>query len=81
MLIFRHLREAELALGEGDEDARPSALDAIAEPLIAITAEPQWIGVYGVAAGRAAPRAAAISAAPARGRAGAWIGSRCAPTT
>ncbi|HUB75656.1 MAG TPA: response regulator transcription factor, partial [Solirubrobacteraceae bacterium] len=45
-LIFRRLREAELALGEGDEAAAARALAPL-EPLIAASPEPQWIGLYG----------------------------------
>jgi DNA-binding CsgD family transcriptional regulator/tetratricopeptide (TPR) repeat protein len=46
MLIFRLLREAELALGEGD-DQRASGLLDEAEPLVARSSEPQWIGSLG----------------------------------
>ncbi len=46
VLIVRHLREAELALGIGDEARAERALDA-AEPLVAVSSEPQWIGLYG----------------------------------
>ncbi len=46
MLIFRLLREAELALGEGD-DERASRLLHQAEPLVARSSEPQWIGSLG----------------------------------
>jgi DNA-binding CsgD family transcriptional regulator len=45
-LIFRQLRVADQALGEGDEDAAAEAL-AIAEPLVATSSEPQWIGLFG----------------------------------
>jgi len=47
VLIFRELRAAELALGQGDEDEAASSLAAI-ESLVASTSEPQWIGSYGV---------------------------------
>ena len=46
VLIARHLREAELALGIGDDARAELALDA-AEPLVAVSSEPQWIGLYG----------------------------------
>ncbi len=45
-MIFRLLREAELELGAGDEEAAAEALRA-AEPLVAVAAEPQWIGLFG----------------------------------
>jgi predicted ATPase/DNA-binding CsgD family transcriptional regulator len=49
LLIFRLLREAELALGEGDEEAAGKCLSE-AEPLVASSSEPQWIGVFGALA-------------------------------
>jgi DNA-binding CsgD family transcriptional regulator len=45
-LIFRHLREAEFALGVGDEETAARCLDE-AEPLVARSSEPQWIGAFG----------------------------------
>ena len=45
-LIFRHLREAEFALGVGDEERAAECLEA-AEPLVARSSEPQWIGAFG----------------------------------
>jgi DNA-binding CsgD family transcriptional regulator/tetratricopeptide (TPR) repeat protein len=45
-LIFRQLREAELALGEGDDGAVARCLDAIA-PLVEMSSEPQWHGALG----------------------------------
>jgi DNA-binding NarL/FixJ family response regulator len=45
-LMFRELCEAELALGEGDEETAAGCLDAV-EPLVAVSAEPQWIGIHG----------------------------------
>ncbi len=45
-LLFRQLREADQALGEGDEDTAARALEA-AEPLVVASSEPQWIGLYG----------------------------------
>ncbi len=56
-LIFRQLRQADQALGDGDEDAAADALEA-AEPLVAASSEPQWIGLFGDAARRAAAPAA-----------------------
>ncbi|MFL5829510.1 MAG: AAA family ATPase [Solirubrobacteraceae bacterium] len=45
-LIFRLLREADLALGEGDEETAARCLEQ-AEPHVALSSEPQWIGVLG----------------------------------
>ncbi len=45
-LIFRLLRDAELALGEGDESLARERLMA-AEPLVRVTGEAQWHGQYG----------------------------------
>ncbi len=45
-LIFRLLREADQALGEGDEDATVRLLGDV-EPLVAASSEPQWIGLFG----------------------------------
>ena len=44
--LFRRLVEAELALGKGDQDVARVQLDE-AEPTVAISTEPQWIGWYG----------------------------------
>jgi DNA-binding CsgD family transcriptional regulator len=44
--IFRQLREAELALGEGDDETAAACLEA-AEPLVRVSPEPQWHGAYG----------------------------------
>jgi DNA-binding CsgD family transcriptional regulator len=49
LLIFRQLREADLALGVGDEDVAAECLAAI-EPLVAVSFEPQWQGTYGALA-------------------------------
>jgi predicted ATPase/DNA-binding CsgD family transcriptional regulator len=49
-LMFRELCEAELALGEGDEDTAWRCLEAV-EPLVAVSAEPQWIGAHGALLG------------------------------
>jgi DNA-binding CsgD family transcriptional regulator/tetratricopeptide (TPR) repeat protein len=50
VLIFRYEREAELALGIGDEEAADAALEAAA-PLVLVSAEPQWIGMFGALQG------------------------------
>jgi DNA-binding CsgD family transcriptional regulator len=44
--IFRLLREAEIALGEGDDDRAAELLEQ-AEPSVARSSEPQWIGSLG----------------------------------
>jgi ATP/maltotriose-dependent transcriptional regulator MalT len=49
-LISRLVREAELALGEGDEEAAARSM-AEAEPLVADSSEPQWIGALGALLG------------------------------
>jgi ATP/maltotriose-dependent transcriptional regulator MalT len=46
LLIFRLLREIELALGIGDAELAVRRLDDL-EPLIARSSEPQWIGAFG----------------------------------
>jgi DNA-binding CsgD family transcriptional regulator/tetratricopeptide (TPR) repeat protein len=46
LLIFRLLREAELALGEGDDERAARCLEE-AEPLVERSSEPQWIGSLG----------------------------------
>jgi DNA-binding CsgD family transcriptional regulator len=46
LLIFRLIREADLALGMGDEELAAECLEQ-AEPLVAVSSEPQWIGVLG----------------------------------
>jgi DNA-binding CsgD family transcriptional regulator len=46
LLIFRLLREIELALGVGDEEVAVGRLEVL-EPLIARSSEPQWIGAFG----------------------------------
>ncbi len=45
-LILRLIREADLALGVGDEDVAARSI-AEAEPLVAESSEPQWIGAFG----------------------------------
>jgi DNA-binding CsgD family transcriptional regulator/tetratricopeptide (TPR) repeat protein len=48
--LFAHAREAELALGTGDEARAQAALDAT-EALVQASTEPQWIGMHGVLRG------------------------------
>jgi DNA-binding CsgD family transcriptional regulator len=50
LLIFRLIREADLALADGDEDAAARCIEE-AEPLVAVSTEPQWIGVLGALLG------------------------------
>ncbi|MGH2862051.1 MAG: ATP-binding protein, partial [Solirubrobacteraceae bacterium] len=45
-LMFRLLRDAELALGAGDEELARQRLRE-AEPLVRVTGEAQWHGLYG----------------------------------
>jgi ATP/maltotriose-dependent transcriptional regulator MalT len=49
-LIFRLTREAELALGVGDDETAARVLDKAA-PLVARSTEPQWIGLLGAQLG------------------------------
>ena len=44
--MFRYLRQADQALGVGDDDAAAECLEAL-EPLVARSSEPQWIGAFG----------------------------------
>ncbi len=46
LLMFRLVREADLALGEGDDDRAAACLEEL-EPLVATSSEPQWIGTMG----------------------------------
>jgi len=50
VLMFRELREADLALGVGDEDVAERCLESVAE-LVSVSAEPQWIGLFGALEG------------------------------
>ncbi|HEX4011774.1 MAG TPA: AAA family ATPase [Solirubrobacteraceae bacterium] len=50
LFIFRQVRAASHALGMGDEAEAAAYLESVAD-LIAVTAEPQWIGVYGALLG------------------------------
>ena len=45
-LMFRHMREADQALGVGDDETAAECLEAL-EPLVARSSEPQWIGAFG----------------------------------
>ena len=79
MLMFRLLRDAELALGAGDHDRAATALDAV-DPLVRITSEAQWHGLYGALRGELERRGGDLDAAGAAnpGRSTSW---RPAPTT
>jgi DNA-binding CsgD family transcriptional regulator len=61
-LIFRLLRDAELALGAGDEDLAAQRLDA-AEPLVRVTREAQWHGQFGSLLGELRRRAGDLQGA------------------
>jgi DNA-binding CsgD family transcriptional regulator/tetratricopeptide (TPR) repeat protein len=50
VFLFRLLREAELALGEGKEDDAERCLDGV-EGAVAATSESQWIGLHGALLG------------------------------
>jgi DNA-binding NarL/FixJ family response regulator len=50
LLIFRQIREADLALGQGDDELAARSLEQI-ESLVAISSEPQWIGALGALLG------------------------------
>jgi DNA-binding CsgD family transcriptional regulator len=64
LLIFRLLREAELALGEGDDERAARRLEE-AEPLVERSSEPQWIGSLGSLLGELRRRQGDLSAARA----------------
>lgn len=61
-LIFRLLRDAELALGEGRQAFAQERLGA-AEPLVQITGEAQWHGLFGSLLGEARRRVGALEGA------------------
>ena len=63
-LMFRLLRDAELALGIGDHDHTAMALDAV-DPLVRITSEAQWHGLYGALRGELERRGGDLDAAGA----------------
>jgi DNA-binding CsgD family transcriptional regulator len=50
LLLFRLLREAETALGDGEHDQARGLLEQV-EPLVARSTEPQWIAGLGVQLG------------------------------
>jgi DNA-binding CsgD family transcriptional regulator/tetratricopeptide (TPR) repeat protein len=50
VLMFRELREADLALAVGDEEVAERCLESVAE-LVSVSAEPQWIGLFGALEG------------------------------
>jgi DNA-binding CsgD family transcriptional regulator len=55
LFMFRQLREAELALGVGDEDTAATLLESV-DDLVCVSSEPQWIGLYGALAAELAAR-------------------------
>jgi ATP/maltotriose-dependent transcriptional regulator MalT len=63
-LMFRLLRDAEFALGEGDEQLARERLTA-AEPLVRVTGEAQWHGLYGSLAAELARRGGELDDAQA----------------
>lgn len=63
-LMFRLLRDAEFALGEGDEELARERLSA-ADPLVRVTGEAQWHGLYGSLVGELARRGGELEAAQA----------------
>jgi ATP/maltotriose-dependent transcriptional regulator MalT len=54
-LMFRLLRDAEVALGEGNEELARETLEA-AEPLVRATGEAQWHGMFGALVGESRRR-------------------------
>ncbi len=60
--IFRLLREAELALGEGQAERAAAALEE-AEPLVRASSEPQWHGLFGALRGELHRRAGDLQGA------------------
>jgi DNA-binding CsgD family transcriptional regulator/tetratricopeptide (TPR) repeat protein len=63
-LMFRLLRDAEFGLGEGDEELTRERLRE-AEPLVRVTGEAQWHGLYGSLAGELARRGGELEEAQA----------------
>ena len=61
-LIFRLLRDAERALGEGDDALARERLDAV-EPLVRVTGEAQWHGLFGSLLGELNRRGGDLEAA------------------
>jgi DNA-binding CsgD family transcriptional regulator len=62
LFMFRQLREADLALGVGDEDVAERCLESVAE-LVGVSAEPQWIGLFGALDGELRARQRNLDAA------------------
>jgi predicted ATPase/DNA-binding CsgD family transcriptional regulator len=62
--MFRHLREADLALGVGDLDLAASCLEAV-EPFAAASSEPQWHGAFGALRGELCRRRGDLAGARA----------------
>ncbi len=50
VLVFRQLRSAEMALGEGDYDSAAQCLEALEEHVVG-SSQPQWIGGFGTLLG------------------------------
>jgi ATP/maltotriose-dependent transcriptional regulator MalT len=63
-LMFRLLRDAEFALGEGDEELTRRRLRE-AEPLVRVTGEAQWHGLYGSLLGELSRRGGELGEAQA----------------
>ncbi len=63
-LMFRLLRDAEFALGEGDEELTRERLRE-AEPLVRVTGEAQWHGLYGSLLGELSRRGGELEVAQA----------------
>ncbi|HWD68828.1 MAG TPA: AAA family ATPase [Solirubrobacteraceae bacterium] len=63
-LMFRLLRDAEFALGEGDEELTRARLRE-AEPLVRVTGEAQWHGLYGSLLGELSRRGGELDEAQA----------------
>jgi DNA-binding CsgD family transcriptional regulator len=64
LLMFRQLREAEVALGVGDEDAAERCLDSVSDQ-VRMSSEPQWIALYGSLSGDLLSRRRDLAAARA----------------
>jgi DNA-binding CsgD family transcriptional regulator/tetratricopeptide (TPR) repeat protein len=64
LYMFGQLREADVALGAGDDERAAECLQSVA-PFVAVASEPQWIGLYGSLAGELALRRGDLDAARA----------------